>query len=99
MDKELAMRAAGVLKAVAHPLRLQIVEVLKAGEKSVGEIVDAVGEKQAITSQQLNLMKDKGVLTSRREGAKVFYRIQNPNVIRVLSCVYDHCEARKRGTR
>ena len=98
MDKELAIHAAGVLKAVAHPLRLQIVEVLEAGEKSVGEIVAAVGEKQAITSQQLNLMKDKGVLASRREGARVFYRIQNPNVIRVLSCVYDHCEARKRGT-
>ena len=93
MDKELAIHAAEVLKAVAHPLRLLIVETLQDGERSVGEIVDALGEKQAITSQQLNLMKDRGVLASRREGAKVFYRIQNPNVIRVLNCVYDHCEA------
>jgi ArsR family transcriptional regulator len=93
MDKELAMHAAEVLKAVAHPLRLQIVEALQDGERSVGEIMDTLGEKQAITSQQLNLMKDKGVLASRRDGAKVFYRIQNPNVIRVLNCVYDHCEA------
>jgi DNA-binding transcriptional ArsR family regulator len=92
MDKELAMHAAEVLKAVAHPLRLQIVEALEGGEKSVGEIVEALGEKQAITSQQLNLMKDRGVLASRREGPKVFYRILNPNVIRVLNCVYDHCE-------
>ena len=101
MDKELATHAAEVLKAVAHPLRLQIVEVLAEGEMSVGEIVDALGEKQAITSQQLNLMKDRGVLTSRREGAKVYYRIQNPNVIRVLNCVYDHCEAsvKVRGRR
>jgi DNA-binding transcriptional ArsR family regulator len=91
MDKELAMHAAEVLKAVAHPLRLQIVEALEGGEKSVGEIVEALGEKQAITSQQLNLMKDRGVLASRRDGAKVFYRILNPNVIRVLNCVYDHC--------
>ena len=66
MDRELATHAAEVLKAVAHPLRLQIVEVLSEGEMSVGEIVEALGEKQAITSQQLNLMKDKGVLTSRR---------------------------------
>jgi ArsR family transcriptional regulator len=95
MDRELATHAADVLKAVAHPLRLQIVETLQDGEKSVGEIVEALGEKQAITSQQLNLMKDRGVLASRREGAKVFYRIQNPNVIRVLNCVYDHCEAAK----
>ncbi|MEN6427840.1 MAG: metalloregulator ArsR/SmtB family transcription factor [Phycisphaerales bacterium] len=97
MDKELATHAAEVLKAVAHPLRLMIVETLQDGERSVGEIMDALGEKQAITSQQLNLMKDKGVLTSRREGAKVFYRIQNPNVIRVLGCVYDHCEPKKRA--
>jgi DNA-binding transcriptional ArsR family regulator len=92
VDRELATHAAEVLKAVAHPLRLMIVEALQEGERSVGEIADALGEKQAITSQQLNLMKDKGVLASRREGAKVFYRIQNQNVIRVLDCVYDHCK-------
>lgn len=92
MDKELAMHAAEVLKAVAHPLRLQIVEVLQDGERSVGQIMEALGEKQALTSQQLNLMKDRGVLASRREGARVFYRIENPNVIRVLDCVYDHCD-------
>jgi len=99
MDKELATHAAEVLKAVAHPLRLMIVEALQDGERSVGEIMDALGEKQAITSQQLNLMKDKGVLASRREGAKVFYHIQNLNVIRVLDCVYDHCTPRKRTRR
>jgi len=99
MDKDMARHAAEVLKAVAHPLRLQIVEVLAQGELSVGEIVEAVGEKQAITSQQLNLMKDKGVLASRRDGARVYYRIENPNVTRVLGCVYDHCKTRKRGRR
>jgi len=101
MDKELAMHASEVLKAVAHPLRLQIVEVLENGELSVGEIVEALGEKQAITSQQLNLMKDKGVLTSRREGAHVYYRVLNPSAIKVLNCVYSHCKTKagKRGRR
>ena len=99
MDRELATRAAEVLKAVAHPLRLQIVEVLESGELSVGEIAEALGEKQAITSQQLSLMKDKGVLASRRDGARVYYRIANPNVTKVLGCVYDHCRSRKRGRR
>jgi len=99
MDKELAIHAAEVLKAVAHPLRLQIVEALQDGELSVGEIVDALGEKQAVTSQQLTMMKDRGVLASRREGAKVFYRILNPHVIHVLDCVYNHCETRKRAKR
>ena len=99
MDKELARHAAEVLKAMAHPLRLQIVEALSEVERSVGEIADALGEKQAITSQQLNLMKGRGVLASRRDGAKVYYRIENPNVVRVLGCVYDHCQRRKRGRR
>ncbi len=99
MDKNLAIHAADVLKAVAHPIRLQIVEALEVGEMSVGEIVEALGEKQAITSQQLNIMKDKGILTSRREGARVFYRIENENVIRVLGCVYNHCQRKRRARR
>lgn len=99
MDKDLAIHAAEVLKAVAHPIRLQIVEALEGGERSVGEIVEALGEKQAITSQQLNIMKDKGILTSRREGARVFYRIENENVIRVLGCVYNHCQTKRKGPR
>ncbi|MBN1363060.1 MAG: helix-turn-helix transcriptional regulator [Sedimentisphaerales bacterium] len=99
MDKKLATHAADVLKAIAHPMRLQIVEALEGSEMCVGDIADALGEKQAITSQQLNIMKDKGILTSRREGAKIFYRIEDPNVVRVLACVYNHCEPRKRGRR
>jgi DNA-binding transcriptional ArsR family regulator len=99
MDKELANHAAEVLRAVAHPTRLLIVEALEAGAMSVGEIAEAVGEKQAITSQQLNIMKDKGILTSRREGTRVFYHIENENVIRVLGCVYNHCESKRKGRR
>jgi len=95
MDKELANHAAEVLRALAHPIRLEIVEILEGGRMSVGEIAEALGEKQAITSQQLNIMKDRGILSSRREGARVFYRIENENVIRVLGCVYNDC--RKKG--
>ncbi len=95
MDEKTAEHVAEVLKALAHPIRLQIVELLKDGEMCVGDIVKALGEKQAITSQQLNMMKDKGVLSSRRDGAKVYYRIENKNVIRLLHCIYDHCEQKK----
>ena len=96
MDKKVAEHVAEVLKAVAHPVRLQIVELLEAGEMCVGDIVAAVGGKQAITSQQLNMMKDKGVLNCRRDGVKVFYRIENRNVIRLLHCIYDHCERKQK---
>ncbi len=95
MDTKVAENVAEVLKAVAHPVRLQIVELLEHREMCVGDIVDALGEKQAITSQQLNMMKDKGVLGCRRDGTKVFYRIESKNVIKLLHCVYDHCRAKK----
>jgi ArsR family transcriptional regulator len=99
MDKELATHAAEVLKAVAHPIRLQVVELLQTGEMRVGQISEALDEKQAITSQQLNIMKDRGILASRREGTKVFYRLENKNVAHVLDCVYNHCQTVKRGRR
>ena len=99
MDNHVAERVAEVLKAVAHPVRLRIVELLVPGEMCVGDIVRALGEKQSITSQQLNMMKDKGVLTCKRDGAKVYYRIENKNVIRLLDCVYDHCEQEKAARR
>ena len=95
MDKKVAEQVAEVLKAMAHPVRLQIVELLEAKEMCVGDIVEALGGKQAVTSQQLNMMKDKGVLECRRDGTKVFYRIENKNVIKLLHCVYDHCKTRK----
>jgi DNA-binding transcriptional ArsR family regulator len=92
MDIEVAQRVSEVLKAVAHPVRLQIVELLEGGEKCVSEIVNGVGNKQSITSQHLNRMRDKGVLSCRREGSNIFYRIENKNVIKVLHCVHNHCK-------
>ena len=95
MDKKIAEHVVEVLKAVAHPVRLQIIELLETKEMCVGDIVMALGGKQAITSQQLNMMKDKGVLNCRRDGTKVYYRIENKNVIKLLSCIYDHCKTKK----
>ena len=95
MDKKVAEQVAEVLKAVAHPVRLQIIELLEEKEMCVGDIVMALGGKQAITSQQLNMMKDKGVLSCRRNGTKIYYRIENKNVIKLLSCIYDHCKTKK----
>ncbi|MBN1346375.1 MAG: winged helix-turn-helix transcriptional regulator [Phycisphaerae bacterium] len=85
-------RVAHTLKAVAHPLRLRIIESLEHGELCVSELIDRLGAKPAITSQQLGLMKDRGVLESRRDGNRVYYRVSNPNVVRVIQCVRDHCD-------
>ena len=95
MNEKMAEHAAEVLKAIAHPIRLQIVELLQAKEMCVGDIAEALGGKQAITSQQLNMMKAKGVLSCRRDGARVYYRIENRSVIKLLDCIYDHCKHEK----
>jgi len=87
MRNETAKHVAEVLKAIAHPVRLQIVALLEKREMCVNDIVAVLGAKHAITSQQLNMMKAKGVLACRREGAKSYYRIQNLNVIKVLHCI------------
>ncbi len=85
-------QAADTLKAVAHPVRLRIVDLLgRAGEMNVGELVEALGAKPAITSQQLGLMKDRGIVACRRDGNRVYYRLASPNLMRVLDCIRDHC--------
>jgi len=95
MDKEVAEHVAEVMKAVAHPIRLQIIESLEKQEMCVGDIAAAVGGKQAITSQQLNMMRDKGILSYRRDGAKVYYRIEDRSVIRLLHCIHGHYKSKK----
>lgn len=88
---EVWIRVARTLKAVAHPIRLQIIDLLERGERSVGEIVTTLGTKSALTSQQLGLMRDRGVLEARREGNHVYYRIANSHVVQVIHCVRRSC--------
>ena len=95
MQETTAEHVVAVLKALAHPVRLRIVELLQHCEMSVNDIKEAVGTKQSITSQQLNMMKNRDVLACRRDGPKVYYRIKNPNVIKLLHCVYNNCEERR----
>jgi len=90
-------RVARTLKAVAHPLRLRIIETLRSGEHSVGEIVQAVGAKPAFTSQQLGLMRDRGIVDCRRDGAHVYYRLANQHVLKVIQCIRRSCDADKRA--
>ncbi|HPY77081.1 MAG TPA: metalloregulator ArsR/SmtB family transcription factor [Anaerohalosphaeraceae bacterium] len=92
MDYDIAQKVTHVLKAVAHPIRLQIIETLENGELCVSRIIEKVGARQAVISQQLSLLKDKDILDCRREGTSVIYRIKNPNVIHLLHCVYNHCD-------
>jgi DNA-binding transcriptional ArsR family regulator len=80
--------AAKVLRCIGHPVRLRIIELLdQGGERNVSAIQEAVGLEQAIASQHLNLMRDKGILASRRDGVNVFYRIRDEKVVQIIGCL------------
>ncbi len=87
LEADYLERAADVLKTVAHPVRLQIIDYLHEGERTVTEICDHLGAQQPYTSQQLALLKAKGILGSRRNGNQVFYSITHPGVIKIIQCV------------
>ncbi len=87
LEWERIQKAADILKTVAHPLRLRIIEFLQSGELSVGEIQDLLGVSQSLTSQQLSLMKARGILKSRKNGNMVYYGIELPEVIQVINCL------------
>jgi DNA-binding transcriptional ArsR family regulator len=76
------------LKAIAHPTRIAIIEML-AGEKSlsVTEIYHMLDIEQAAASHHLNIMKNKGVLDSRREGKKIYYSLQNESLTDIMRCM------------
>ena len=72
---------AAVCKVFASPWRLRIVETLGEGEMSVSDLVQALGIPNSNLSQHLALMRDRGLLASRRDGTRVFYRLTNPKTL------------------
>ncbi len=80
--------AASKLRAISHPMRIAIIELLANGEKlSVTEIYEALNIEQATASHHLNILKNKDVLVSKREGKKIFYSIKNMTLTEIIECV------------
>ena len=76
--------ASAAMQAMAHPLRLKILCLVGNQELSVLEIVEAVGTTQSNVSQHLGVLRDHGLLESRKEANKVFYRIGDPRVLKMI---------------
>lgn len=93
IDPEILEKAAGMLKAIAHPIRISIVQYLEDGKKrTVTEIHNKLGIEQATASHHLVILKDRGVLSSKREGKNTWYYLRHPNLKNVLSSVGDCCK-------
>lgn len=75
---------ADVLKSLAQPTRLKIIDFLRAGERCVCEIFPAIDEEQSNTSRHLAYMQTHGILSRRKEGVKIYYAVKHPEVMEII---------------
>ena len=75
---------ADLFKALAHPARIRVLEVLSEGERSVGELQPSVGIELSHLSQQLGVLRRAGLVTVRKEGSSVIYALRDPLVAELL---------------
>lgn len=83
--------AASKLRAISHPMRIAIINILSNGaKKSVTEIYETLDIEQATASHHLNILKSKGLLLSKREGKKIYYSLKNVTLTEIIQCI-DKC--------
>jgi DNA-binding transcriptional ArsR family regulator len=86
-------KAANMLKAIAHPMRIAILSFLEEGKKlTVTEIHELLHIEQSTTSHHLGILKDKGVLSSKREGKNTYYFLKHNNLRQIVECVSKCCD-------
>ena len=87
IDLKMLDQAAECLKTIAHPHRLRMIQILLQGACSVGDLADACEIPSNMASEHLRLLKDRGFLTSERQGRQVFYHIAEPGLAHIMNCV------------
>jgi ArsR family transcriptional regulator len=84
MQAELQAFKAAFFRALAHPVRIQILEVLGGGERTVQELQQALGLEQPLVSQQLAVLRSKSIVTPRKVGTTVRYALSDPRITELL---------------
>ncbi|MHC4511545.1 MAG: ArsR/SmtB family transcription factor [Planctomycetota bacterium] len=79
-------KQAEIAKAIAHPLRIAIIDFLEDGEQCVCDIAEHVRSERSNVSRHLSVMVSAGLLESRKDGLKVIYRLRTPCILEFLSC-------------
>lgn len=98
MDDELYERRARICQVLADPKRLRLIDALRAGERSVGDLAESLGASYPNVSQHLNVMRDAGLVATRREGTSVFYRLAYPQITQACDIVCDVLRAQLAAT-
>lgn len=78
---------ARIIKAMAHPTRLFIVDQLSKADRCVAELTDAVGADMSTVSKHLSILKEVGIVSDRKQGVQVYYALRTPCVLNFFSCV------------
>ncbi|MEK7716766.1 MAG: metalloregulator ArsR/SmtB family transcription factor [Pseudomonadota bacterium] len=96
-DSQLYELHASICQTLANPKRLEVIERLRDGEQSVTELAEAMKISQANLSQHLAVMRQKGIVATRREGLNVYYRLSNLKIIKACDLMrqvlLEHLEA------
>ena len=82
-------KQAEIVKSIAHPLRIAVIDFLKDGEQCVCDIAAFIGAERSNVSRHLSVMVNAGVLDSRKDGLKMIYRLKTPCILNFISCVTD----------
>jgi DNA-binding transcriptional ArsR family regulator len=85
LNQDIHQFKADFFKALAHPLRIQILELLVEGDKNVNEIQTLLGSEGSAVSQQLTVLRAKNIVTGTKEGNRVIYTLKDPLIIDLLS--------------
>jgi DNA-binding transcriptional ArsR family regulator len=92
-----AEEASRLMKALSNPARLLLLCQLAQGEKRVGELEALVGILQPTLSQQLGVLRDEGLVSTRRESKNIYYRIDSAKALAVLNVLYEQfCDVPER---
>ena len=95
-----ADEASRLLKVLSNPDRLLLLCQLALGEKRVGELEELVGIVQPTLSQQLGVLRDENLVSTRREGKNIYYQIDSPQALAVMNVLYEQfCDNPKRKKR
>jgi ArsR family transcriptional regulator len=84
MEERILEMKAEVLKALAQPTRLKILELLRSGERCICEIVPAINGEQSNISRHISLMQKSHLVTTRKDGVKVMVRVRDPKIFEIL---------------
>ena len=88
LDVDKLEAAASKLRAMAHPMRIAIIELLQDGKQmNVTQIYEELKLEQAAASHHLNVLKSKKVLSSHRSGKKIYYSLRNDTLTEIIHCI------------